>query len=428
MTKILSKHHSVRLEKELCNGCTNCIKRCPTEAIRIRKGKAVISEERCIDCGECIRRCPYRAKKAFADSVSMMYEYAYKIALPAPSLYGQFSQEVPIDVILTSLLDFGFDQVVEVSLGAEIISNYTSFLLSEGRLNLPAISSACPTISKLIRIRYPDLCENVLPVISPMQATARLAKQEAIIEKGYSEEEVGVFFISPCPAKITAARNPIGIKRSWVDGAFSMADIYPKLIETVGKIKDPKPLARSGISGVKWSISGGEASAILPTTNRKYLAADGIENVMSVLEALEEDRLGDVDFIELNTCPGGCVGGVLTGENPFVAKARIQHSEREDEKAPYSEIRKLDPKTLDWTVPLERLEVMRLSSDRKEALRIMGDIERINKKFPSLDCGSCGAPTCRALAEDVALEIANIEDCIFNIKSGKVGTENDESE
>ena len=49
--------HSVTLDESKCVGCTNCIKRCPTEAIRVRNGKAVITSERCIDCGECIRIC-----------------------------------------------------------------------------------------------------------------------------------------------------------------------------------------------------------------------------------------------------------------------------------------------------------------------------------------------------------------------------------
>ena len=41
--------HSVTLDKDKCVGCTNCIKRCPTQAIRVRGGKAQIISERCID-------------------------------------------------------------------------------------------------------------------------------------------------------------------------------------------------------------------------------------------------------------------------------------------------------------------------------------------------------------------------------------------
>ena len=67
--------HSVTLDRDRCVGCTNCIKRCPTQAIRVRGGKAQIISERCIDCGECIRVCPHHAKKANHDSLSMLESY-----------------------------------------------------------------------------------------------------------------------------------------------------------------------------------------------------------------------------------------------------------------------------------------------------------------------------------------------------------------
>ena len=104
--------HSVTLDKNLCKGCTNCLKHCPTQAIRVQKGKAKILKERCIDCGECIRVCPYHAKKAVADSLDMLKEFKYSIALVAPAFYGQFSKTENIDVILSALLDLGFDDVL----------------------------------------------------------------------------------------------------------------------------------------------------------------------------------------------------------------------------------------------------------------------------------------------------------------------------
>ena len=61
-------YHSVRLDESLCKGCINCIKRCPTEAIRVRGGKASINNKFCIDCGECIRVCPHHAKLATYDN------------------------------------------------------------------------------------------------------------------------------------------------------------------------------------------------------------------------------------------------------------------------------------------------------------------------------------------------------------------------
>ena len=94
------RFHSVRLEGEKCRGCTNCLKRCPTEAIRVRGGRAHIIDERCIDCGECIRVCGYHAKVAVTDPLSSISGFKYKIALPAPSLYGQFQNLKSISQVL----------------------------------------------------------------------------------------------------------------------------------------------------------------------------------------------------------------------------------------------------------------------------------------------------------------------------------------
>ena len=105
------RFHSVRLEGEKCRGCTNCLKRCPTEAIRVRGGRAHIISERCIDCGECIRVCSYHAKVAVTDPLSSISGFRYKIALPAPSVYGQFHDLKSISQVLNGLKQMGFDDV-----------------------------------------------------------------------------------------------------------------------------------------------------------------------------------------------------------------------------------------------------------------------------------------------------------------------------
>ena len=142
--------HSVYLDVQKCNGCTTCLKHCPTEAIRIRENRAVINQERCIDCGECIRVCPNNAKKAKCSKLSAMDKFKWKIALPAPTLYGQFDNLDDVDYVLDGLLKIGFDDVFEVSAAAELVSAYTRLYLKNKTVKKPVISSACPVILRLI--------------------------------------------------------------------------------------------------------------------------------------------------------------------------------------------------------------------------------------------------------------------------------------
>lgn len=195
--------HSVTLDRDLCHGCINCVKRCPTEAIRVRDGKAKILSDRCIDCGECIRICPHHAKKPIFDPLSVMDQYEYTVALPAPSLYGQFNNLDDVEIILRALIDMGFDDIFEVSRAAELVSDATRKMLSEGQLPRPVISSACPAVVRLIRVRFPDLIRHILPLQAPVEVAARLAKKEAMERTGLPAEKIGCIFISPCAAKVT---------------------------------------------------------------------------------------------------------------------------------------------------------------------------------------------------------------------------------
>ncbi len=402
--------HSVTLDKDKCVGCTNCIKRCPTQAIRVRGGKATIISERCIDCGECVRVCPHHAKKARHDPRSLLDNFTYKVALPAPTLYGQFNHLDDIDIVLSGLKAIGFDDVFEVSRGAEIVSDLTRQLLSDGKLKKPAISSACPAVVRLIRVRFPDLCDHVLPVKSPMEVAAMLAREEAVRKTGLPPEKIGIFFLSPCAAKVTDVRVPIGMEKSNVDGVLAISDIYPQLLSAMNHLGHVEPLAKSGIIGVSWSSIGGEAAGLL---NENHLAADGIENVIKVLEELEDEKLQELDFIELNACAGGCVGGIFAAENGYVAKARIQRLRK---YLPVSCNRLEDAGAaarLEWTSPLEFAPVMKLAENVEDAMRMMEEIDAICERLPQLDCGSCGAPTCRALAEDAVQGLARETDCIF---------------
>ncbi len=407
--------HSVVLDVEKCNGCTTCLKHCPTEAIRIKEGHAVINEGRCIDCGECIRVCPNNAKKAKCSALSSLDKYKWKIALPAPTLYGQFDNLDDVDYVLDGLLKLGFDDVFEVSAAAELVSAYTRKYLKTDGVVKPAISSACPVVTRLIALRFPSLLDHVIHMLPPMEVAARLAREKAKREHPeFSDSDIGVCFISPCPAKASYVKNGFAGYESQVDVVVPMSDIYFQLISVMKYGSDVKSLSNSGIIGIGWASSGGEATAIF---NENYLAADGIDNVMRVLDQMENGNMPPLDFIELNACTGGCVGGVLTIQNPFIAKARLQSLRR---YLPVSENFTTDEEEY---LPSEYLfddlptyqPISRLSASMAESMRMMADIQRIRSTLPGIDCGSCGAPNCRALAEDIVKGQSTIEKCLIRL-------------
>lgn len=413
--------HSVYLDAPKCNGCTTCLKHCPTQAIRIRDGHAVINGERCIDCGECIRACPNNAKKAKCQKLEAMDKFKWKIALPAPTLYGQFDNLDDIDYILDGLLKIGFDDVFEVSAAAELVSAYTRSYLKNSEVKKPAISSACPVAVRLICLRFPSLKENIINMLPPMEVAADLARKKAKAEHPeLKDEEIGVCFITPCPAKVSYVKNGFANYKSKVDVVVSIKDIYFQLISAMKYGSEIKAMSNSGVIGVGWASSGGEATAIF---NEKYLAADGIDNVINVLEQIENGNIPPLEFIELNGCTSGCVGGVLTIQNPFIARARLRGLRRYLPVSQNSISREEEeniPESLFFGDFPEYRPISRLSDSMSESMRMMAEIQNLKKSLPGIDCGSCGAPSCRAFAEDVVKGESIIDNClILNYKSCK---------
>lgn len=405
--------HSVSLDASRCTGCTTCIRRCPTEAIRVDGGKASINPDRCIDCGECIRVCPSHAKFATCNKLDHLYDYKWRIALPAPTLYGQFEGLDDVDFVLQGLLDMGFNDVYEVSQAAEIVSEYTRLYLKTEGIKKPVISSACPVIARLIGLRFPYLKDNLLPILPPMEIAAIEARKKAKKEHPeLSDSDIGVCFISPCPAKTSYVKNGFGSYKSNIDLVVSMSDIYFSLLNLMSRDKVPEPVSNSGMIGISWATSGGEATAIF---NDKYLAADSIENVVEMLEQIENGTIPPLEFIELNACTGGCVGGVMTVENPFIAKARLQTLRRympvSQNFLPESE-HYIPPNYFFEDVP-DYKPMNRLGNTIGESMRMMSDIQNLREELPGIDCGSCGAPNCRAFAEDVVKGLRSLESCII---------------
>ncbi|WP_018084276.1 [Fe-Fe] hydrogenase large subunit C-terminal domain-containing protein [Desulfurispora thermophila] len=405
--------HSVRLDEEKCKGCTNCIKHCPTEAIRVRKGRARIIEERCIDCGECIRVCPNQAKVAITDDLDSIKKYRYSIALPAPSFYGQFKPELTPEIVHAGLIALGFDSVFPVALAAEAVSRaIRNYLEQQRERPRPLISSACPAVVRLVQVRFPSLLEHIIPLVSPMEIAGRVAREAAHRQTGFGPEEIGVFFLTPCPAKVTEVKQPAGDSSS-VDGAISMSVVYGNLLRMMDNLNTASlsPVV-SGI-GIGWGRAGGENEAI---KTGSLLAVDGIHCVISVLEEIERGGLEDIDYLEAQACTGGCIGGCLVPQNPFVARVRMGNLARSRQRV---ESGHMFPAELDYYCrksPVPARPALKLADDPALALMRLEEAEKIVAELPGLDCGSCGSPSCRALAEDIVQGYARRSYCIFELR------------
>ena len=313
--------HSVVLQRDKCQGCVSCVKLCPTEAIRVRNGKAEILGDRCIDCGTCAAGCPYHAFSVHTDTLEGLADYAYNIVLPAPSLYAQFPDNIPLEDIWQGLHNLGFDEIFDVSLASEYIAreiedyvkNYTG-----GRK--PLISATCPAVMRLIQVKFPELIKQVVPVLAPVEAAAIYIRREAAARRQLPSELIGVWFISPCPSKETNIRQSVDVQHTELTGSFSLSEIYGLLLKNLGGTHELN--VRTGSSyGLGWGAYGGE---IKSAGLENALAVHGIDNVYDVLEQISMNKMPQLDYLECSACKGGCLGGFLAPENKFVAECNLR--------------------------------------------------------------------------------------------------------
>lgn len=407
--------HSVRLKEDQCKGCTHCIRTCPTEAIRVHDGKATISEDRCVDCGECIRTCPHNAKYALTDSMEQINNFKIRIALPAPSFMAQFDNEkISIDKVYTALNIIGFQYIYEVASAASILNVVTEEHLKTCRK--PLISSACPAVVRLILTKFPEYVEYIALLEPPMDIAAKISKD--LISKKYNipKEDIGAFFITPCPAKVTAVKQPEAKESSIVDGVLSMREIYDLIMAKTREIQEVRSYKHADRSGIIWGVHEGEIEGI---KSSKKVAISGIHNVIDFLENIDEKELKSFDFIEAQACIPGCVGGVLAPTDKFLAKIRLKQLADNIDKE------KIDPKEIireygmDFFIVEKELtprNIDKLDLDIEKAMEKAEQIEALTEEFPGIDCGACGCPTCRALAEDIVQGKLSKFDCIFVLK------------
>lgn len=415
-------YHALKIVNEACIGCTHCMDVCPTSAIRVKEGKAVINKNACVDCGMCLKSCPVGAIVVEQDDFNKIFKYKNRVALLPTVLIGQFHEGISEDQIFSALYEMGFTHVFEVDQAVDYLVKATKDYMHHEHQVRPFISPFCPAIVRLIQVKFPSLIDNIVR-LKPVLDISALYIRKKFENEGMLPEEIGIFYVTQCASKIASIKSPVGDYDVHVDGVINMDFIYNKVLLLINQ-KKVEPSIINEMSNLKarnihWSLSNGEASQF----EGRCLAIDEIHNVIEVLEKLETDEIADVDYLELRACDHSCAGGVLAPNNRFLTIERLrkrakymrEHADEFGRESEIDDIFNYDEYLKD-SIGLGKIEprsIMKLDEDMMTALKKIEKMRRIMDVLPRIDCGACGSPSCSQLAEDVVQGEAKLNQCVF---------------
>ena len=421
--------HSLRVNDYLCQGCTTCMRSCPTGAIRIRGGKAVVNGNKCVDCGECMKVCPHKAIYIKQDDFALIENYGYRVCLVPTTFIGQFEEKYKTKAIYSCLKKLGFTHIYEVEHEVDyMVDLYNQYMDDHPEIRT-FISSYCPAVTRLIQVRFPSLVDNVIHLRSPLELASRVIIKR-LMDEGARRESIGVFYVTPCAAKIAAVRNPVSGKETCISGVINMDFLYNKVqLLLHDSDKDVQPINHALTSrGVLWPLAGGEAALF----KGDHYAVDGLQNVLNFLEKLEDEAVDAPGLVEMRICDQGCVGGVLATNNRFVARKRLEYRARLFDRLQRTrkpESRNYDPEFTKYIaesmeIPeIKPRSIYKLNDNFAEAFKMANRMRKIEKALPGVNCSACGAPSCAALAEDIVRGEARMDTCIFINRHSKASEE-----
>ncbi len=247
-------------------------------------------------------RLPRSAIVPLTDQMSDLSKFECKVAIPSPALYAQFDSEVFPNMIFSALKQCGFDYVESESPACDAITIATEIFLNEYRGQYPLISSFCPTVVRLLQVKYPEMVDQLLPVLAPREVSARAAKLRISGETGLPQERIGAVYITPCPAKIVAILEHPGMQRSYLDAAVSICDLFQILAAAVSRVQENeyKFDTVESADGLSWAFLG-KFPRSLPAENT--LSVAGLPNVIRILDDVEKGRLAKVSLHRMPCLP-----------------------------------------------------------------------------------------------------------------------------
>ena len=385
-----------------CKDCYRCLRECPVKAINIKDHHAQIIEEHCILCGHCTQVCPQKAKIEHSELpvVRELLKSGVRVAATvAPSFISSLNQD-DFSLLRIALAKLGFAVVQETAVGAQAVTEEYKRLLAKGEMR-NFITSACPAACRLIQMYYPKALQYLAPVDSPMVAHAKMLRR--------NDPDLKVVFIGPCIAKKREADE------HGIDAVLTFEELLQLFAENDIDLQTINHLAAANDN------SGANLAKAYPATQGiirsfdvlpdgyRYLAVDGVDRLVDVLENIESL---DHTFIEMNVCPGGCIngpcaiaqqGGMMKAEADINAYMEHEMATRKRQPAPQAGV------DLGYAHP--RLRSKSRPVTEKEIEEIMHRTGKFSKA-DELNCGACGYPTCREKAWAVINGYADIDICL----------------
>jgi len=390
-----------------CRDCYRCLRSCPVKAIRMQKGQAYVDEKRCIACGTCIRECPQKAKtfRYDIDIAQNLIDNGHFVAASiAPSFAAVFNSWQRVR-LASALRTLGFRYIGQTSHGAYQVSGHTSEIIEKDANVHPYIATACPALVNYVEKYRPELVGNLLPIVSPMVAHARMLKQKL-------GNEIKVVFIGPCVAKKSELDRP------GIAGIVDCVLTFDELMQWFEQKRvnlatceesnfDEKPVHVAQL----YPLPGGSIKTAGMNDDGLSLTSlrvDGVENVKEVLRDIPLES--PYKLIEPLFCSQGCINGPGVDMEKNLFERRRNIIEYDTEVTGVSAV-----------PPLENVDLFKARFAKEEGLfhevseeEIQRILERTGKFDPEqqLNCGACGYGSCREKAIAVAHGMAEPEMCI----------------
>ncbi|MEI6346786.1 MAG: [Fe-Fe] hydrogenase large subunit C-terminal domain-containing protein [Bacteroidota bacterium] len=397
-----------------CKLCYSCIRVCPSKAIKVQDGYAEIIQNRCIGCGSCFSVCSQNAVKYLdaKEEVKHLLDSPVKVAaIVAPSISGEFSDITDYRSFVNMIKSLGFDYVNEVSFGVDLMAFQYEKLFKDFNGKY-FITANCPPVVSYIEKYYPELVDNIAPIIPHMVTTAKVLHE-------IHGNDLRVVYISPCiAAKNEVKRFPDPDTR--IDAVLTyieLRELFKEfgITETSVAFSDfDQPLGRKGSL---FPISRGMLQAVdinEDILTGRIICTEGRENFLQVIKEFKQN-IQIKQHIDLFYCDG-CIMGPGTskkGEKFLRRTMVINYVEKRlrsfDKPQWEKDIKKFS--LLNFKRTYSKTDDQRMPSPSKAELKdVLRELGR-DKAHEILSCGACGHDNCSKFAVAICKGLATLEMC-----------------